>query len=171
MLGRAKILHHASFVSDGFIVTYLKNIDNPVDLIVIPRSASSLRVSVYRASPARAFAMIPALDTRESVSVVFPWSTCAITLMDRMLFFRSMMERSLMIQGGRRWTVISSKVSILLKVFICETNLLNREVHHGCFWVVAGLSFWRAGEERRRKEEGKEERLVSNFSQFLLIRA
>ncbi len=64
-----------------------------VDLMVMQRSCSSLRVSVKRVSPAREEAMIPALDTRESVSVDFPWSTCAITDMLRMLDFLSMMAR------------------------------------------------------------------------------
>lgn len=57
------------------------------------RSCSSLRVSVKRVSPARDDAMIPALDTSESVSVDFPWSTWAITDMFRMLDFLSMMAR------------------------------------------------------------------------------
>lgn len=73
-----------------------------VDLMVIPRSISSclargqpfsttqlLRpthlVSVNRISPALAPAMIPALETSESVRVDFPWSTWAITDMFRML--------------------------------------------------------------------------------------
>lgn len=43
-----------------------------VDLIVTPRSCSSGRVSVNRASPALAAEMIPALWTRESVRVDFP---------------------------------------------------------------------------------------------------
>lgn len=64
-----------------------------VDLMVMQRSCSSLRVSVKRVSPARAEAMMPALDTRESVRVDFPWSTCAITDMFRMLDFLSMMAR------------------------------------------------------------------------------
>ena len=58
------------------------------------RSCSSLRVSVKRASPALAEAIMPALDTRESVRVDLPWSTWAITDMLRMLCFRSMMARS-----------------------------------------------------------------------------
>lgn len=57
------------------------------------RSCSSLRVSVNRVSPARAEAMIPALHTRESVSVDLPWSTWAITDMFLMLAFLSMMAR------------------------------------------------------------------------------
>lgn len=43
------------------------------------------RVSVNRISPALEEAMIPALETRESVRVDFPWSTCAMTDMFRML--------------------------------------------------------------------------------------
>lgn len=43
-----------------------------VDLMVMQRSCSSLRVSVKRVSPARDEAMIPALDTSESVRVDFP---------------------------------------------------------------------------------------------------
>lgn len=61
--------------------------------MVMQRSCSSLRVSVKRVSPARAEAMMPAFDTRESVRVDFPWSTCAITDMLRMLAFLSMMAR------------------------------------------------------------------------------
>mmetsp|Transcript_4131 Transcript_4131/g.15992 ORF Transcript_4131/g.15992 Transcript_4131/m.15992 type:complete len:217 (-) Transcript_4131:62-712(-) len=74
--------------------SYSKNMDTPVDLMVTPRSCSSARVSVKRASPAALAEMIPALDTSESVSVDLPWSTCAITLMLRMLCFRSIMARS-----------------------------------------------------------------------------
>jgi hypothetical protein len=43
-----------------------------VDLMVIPRSCSSERVSIARVSPALAEAMIPALESRESVRVDFP---------------------------------------------------------------------------------------------------
>lgn len=68
--------------------------DTYVDLMVMQRSCSSLRVSVKRVSPARADAMIPAFDTSESVKVDFPWSTCAITDMLRMLAFLSMMART-----------------------------------------------------------------------------
>lgn len=64
-----------------------------MDLMVMHRSCSSLRVSVKRVSPARAEAMIPALHTRESVSVDLPWSTWAITDMFLMLAFLSMMAR------------------------------------------------------------------------------
>lgn len=64
-----------------------------MDLMVMHRSCSSLRVSVNRVSPARAEAMIPALHTRESVSVDLPWSTWAITDMFLMLAFLSMMAR------------------------------------------------------------------------------
>ena len=67
--------------------------DTYVDLMVIQRSCSSFRVSVKRVSPARAEAMMPAFDTSESVRVDFPWSTCAITDMLRMLAFLSMMAR------------------------------------------------------------------------------
>jgi len=49
-----------------------KNIEMAVDLIVMQRSCSSFLVSVKRVSPALALAIIPALDTRESVSVDFP---------------------------------------------------------------------------------------------------
>lgn len=49
-----------------------KNMEIAVDLMVIPRSCSSARVSVARASPARELAMIPALDNRESVKVDLP---------------------------------------------------------------------------------------------------
>mmetsp|Transcript_6539 Transcript_6539/g.8838 ORF Transcript_6539/g.8838 Transcript_6539/m.8838 type:complete len:305 (+) Transcript_6539:2125-3039(+) len=74
--------------------SYSKYIEIPVDLMVMHRSCSSARVSVNRVSPALADAMMPALDTRESVSVDLPWSTWAITLMLRMLLVRSMMDRS-----------------------------------------------------------------------------
>ncbi len=43
-----------------------------VDLMVMHRSCSSLRVSVKRVSPAFAPAMMPAFDTKLSVSVDFP---------------------------------------------------------------------------------------------------
>ncbi len=52
-----------------------KYMEMAVDLMVIPRSFSSSRVSVKRTSPAFALAMIPAFETRESVRVDFPWST------------------------------------------------------------------------------------------------
>lgn len=52
-----------------------KYIEIAVDLIVIPRSFSSCRVSVNRTSPAFADAIMPALETKESVNVDFPWST------------------------------------------------------------------------------------------------
>mmetsp|Transcript_108479 Transcript_108479/g.302514 ORF Transcript_108479/g.302514 Transcript_108479/m.302514 type:complete len:213 (-) Transcript_108479:2-640(-) len=67
--------------------------DTPVLLIVTPLSCSSARVSVKRASPACLAEMIPALQMSESVSVDFPWSTCAMTLMDRMLSVLSMIVR------------------------------------------------------------------------------
>lgn len=51
------------------------------------------RVSVNRMSPALAPAMIPALETSESVRVDFPWSTWAITDMFRMLVGRSGNQR------------------------------------------------------------------------------
>jgi len=46
--------------------------DIAVDLMVIPRSFSSSRVSVKRTSPVFDEAIIPAFDTSESVSVDFP---------------------------------------------------------------------------------------------------
>jgi hypothetical protein len=49
-----------------------------VDLIVTPRSCSSGRVSVKRASPAFAAEIIPARWTSESVRVDLPWSTGGI---------------------------------------------------------------------------------------------
>lgn len=64
-----------------------------VDLIVMQRSCSSFLVSVNLVSPAFADAIIPALLTKESVKVDFPWSTWAITDMLRMLFFLSMIPR------------------------------------------------------------------------------
>jgi hypothetical protein len=48
------------------------------------------RVSVNRMSPALEPAIIPALDTKESVRVDLPWSTCAMTDMLRMLVGRSL---------------------------------------------------------------------------------
>ena len=49
-----------------------KYMEIAVDLMVIPRSFSSSLVSVNRISPAFAEAIIPAFETRESVSVDFP---------------------------------------------------------------------------------------------------
>lgn len=69
------------------IITY-------VDLMVIHLSCSSLRVSVNLVSPALEPAMIPALLTRESVRVDFPWSTWAITDIFRMLDRLSMIART-----------------------------------------------------------------------------
>lgn len=51
------------------------------------------RVSVNRMSPALEPAIIPALETSESVRVDLPWSTWAITDMLRMLVGRSMRPR------------------------------------------------------------------------------
>jgi hypothetical protein len=48
------------------------------------------RVSVNRMSPALEPAIIPALDTKESVRVDLPWSTWAMTDMLRMLVGRSL---------------------------------------------------------------------------------
>ena len=48
------------------------------------RTCSSWRVSVRRMSPAEASAMMPAAATSESVSVDLPWSTCAMTDIERM---------------------------------------------------------------------------------------
>lgn len=64
-----------------------------VDLIVMQRSCSSLRVSVKRVSPAFAPAMIPAFETSESVKVDLPWSTWAMTDILRMFRFLSIMPR------------------------------------------------------------------------------
>lgn len=50
----------------------LKKMKTYVDLMVIQRSCSSFLVSVNLASPAFAEAIIPALLTKESVSVDFP---------------------------------------------------------------------------------------------------
>lgn len=52
-----------------------KYIEMAVDLMVIPRSCSSARVSIERASPALPVEMIPALARSESVRVDLPWST------------------------------------------------------------------------------------------------
>lgn len=78
--------HFISFQGKKQRVTY-------VDLMVMQRSCSSLRVSVKRVSPALAPAMIPALETSESVKVDFPWSTWAMTDMLRMFRFLSIMPR------------------------------------------------------------------------------
>jgi len=56
-----------------------KYIEMAVDLMVMPRSCSSARVSIARWSPALAEAMMPALDRSESVRVDLPWSTWAMT--------------------------------------------------------------------------------------------
>lgn len=61
-----------------------KYIEMAVDLIVMPRSFSSSRVSVNRMSPAFADAMIPAFDTSESVSVDLPWSTAIVHIAQSM---------------------------------------------------------------------------------------
>lgn len=67
---------------------------NYVDFIVIHRSCSSFLVSVNRVSPALALAMMPALLTSESVSVLLPWSTWAITDMLRIFARLSMIART-----------------------------------------------------------------------------
>lgn len=53
--------------------------------MVIPLSFSSSLVSMYLASPADLEAIIPALATKESDKVDFPWSTWAMT--DMFLMF------------------------------------------------------------------------------------
>ncbi len=62
-----------------------------VDLM--QRSCSSFLVSVKRVSPARAEAMIPAFDTRESVKVDLSVIANVDHSMLRILDFLSMMER------------------------------------------------------------------------------
>jgi len=71
-----------------------------VDLMVMHRSCSSFLVSVKRVSPALDPAMMPALLTKESVSVDLPWSTWAITDMLRMLDRLSMMTRTCGMSNG-----------------------------------------------------------------------
>lgn len=83
-----------------------------VDLMVMQRSCSSLRVSVKRVSPALAPAMIPAFDTNESVNVDFPWSTWAMTDMLRMFFFLSIMAR---ISSTVKFTYKEKKKEMKLK--------------------------------------------------------
>lgn len=80
-------------IKHKFFVNVCSSNESYVDLMVMQRSCSSFLVSVKRVSPARADAMMPALETSESVRVDFPWSTCAITDMLRMLDFLSMMPR------------------------------------------------------------------------------
>ena len=65
-----------------WVITY-------VDLMVMHLSCSSFLVSVALVSPALLAAMMPALDTRESVRVDLPWSTWAITDMFLMFLFLS----------------------------------------------------------------------------------
>ncbi len=62
-------------MADNSSLSTSKYMEIAVDLMVIPRSFSSSRVSVKRTSPALAAAMIPAFETNESVRVDFPWST------------------------------------------------------------------------------------------------
>lgn len=79
-----------------------------VDLMVIHLSCSSLRVSVKRVSPALAFAIIPALDTRESVNVDLPWSTWAMTDMLRIFRFLSIIP---LISSTVKFTCINQKTA------------------------------------------------------------
>ena len=65
-----------------------------VDLMVIPLSCSSLRVSIAHLSPACSAEMTPALDKRESVRVVLPWSTWAMTEMFRICLGRDITPRT-----------------------------------------------------------------------------
>lgn len=60
------------FIYLPYVYEYVIKRNAYVDLMVIQRSCSSLRVSVKRVSPALAPAMIPALDTKESVNVDLP---------------------------------------------------------------------------------------------------
>ena len=60
----------------------------------VPRKMCRIhRLAPHLVSPALADAMMPALESRESVRVDLPWSTWAITDMLRMLFFLSMIPR------------------------------------------------------------------------------
>lgn len=61
--------------------------------MVMHLSCSSFLVSVNLVSPAFAPAIIPALLTRESVRVDFPWSTWAMTDILRMFRFLSIIAR------------------------------------------------------------------------------
>ena len=63
-------------------ILLIHSLHTHVDLMVIHLSSSSGRVSVYL-SPILLLATIPAFSTRESVRVVLPWSTWAITDMLR----------------------------------------------------------------------------------------
>ena len=60
-----------------------KYMEMAVDLMVMPRSFSSSRVSVKRISPAFDDAMIPAFETSESVNVDFPGSTVHLVRLNR----------------------------------------------------------------------------------------
>eukprot|EP00834_Sanchytrium_tribonematis_P006643 NODE_508_length_6671_cov_0.774041.p5 type:complete len:103 gc:universal NODE_508_length_6671_cov_0.774041:2145-1837(-) len=93
-----------------------------VDLMVIPRSASSARVSVYLISPDLPVEMIPALETRESVNVDLPWSTWAMTDMLRMLMGLS----------------INSRICSMVKLTIfkqLQSGAFERRDRLKCTWV------------------------------------
>lgn len=125
--------------------------------MVIHLSCSSFRVSVKRVSPALALAMIPALETRESVRVDLPWSTCAMTDMLRMFRFLSIITRisstvkftwtkqiplDIFVPNSRslnRWEALLSHARCIFKAFVSfapgvlslhHHNLLNNNVFH-----------------------------------------
>lgn len=85
--------YNSQFENCCSFVWIITNKTTHVDLMVMHRSCSSFLVSVNLVSPAFCDAIIPALLTKESVSVDLPWSTCAITDMFRMLCFLSIMDR------------------------------------------------------------------------------
>lgn len=92
----SKLIAHdykSQFENCCSFVWIITNKTTHVDLMVMHRSCSSFLVSVNLVSPAFCDAIIPALLTKESVSVDLPWSTCAITDMFRMLCFLSIMDR------------------------------------------------------------------------------
>lgn len=89
--------------------------------MVIQRSCSSLRVSVKRVSPAFAPAIIPALETNESVKVDFPWSTWAENNILK-IFMRILTN--------------DGHVSDVLFLVHQRTDLVDCKVNHFCCLIV-----------------------------------
>lgn len=101
-----------------------------VDLMVIHLSCSSLRVSVKRVSPALAFAIIPALDTRESVNVDLPWSTWAMTDMLRIFRFLSIIP---LISSTVKFTCINQKTAC--HIVTRYDQFVSFEIYSRTFYV------------------------------------
>lgn len=123
------ILLNVQITTKTIIITH-------VDLMVIHLSCSSFLVSVNLVSPAFAPAIIPALLTRESVRVDFPWSTWAMTDILRIFRFLSIMAR---ISSTVKFT-LKTTTKALQSHTISETYGL-KEIINRAAWCCATFSY------------------------------